>query len=644
MAGADEAVVIKLRAEIDDVKKSMDKLNKTIAKSTKKMSGDFKALGGDILKNFATAFSIKALGQGIKNLSEMAAKAEGVKDSFDLMVESAGKTADVFRGELRAASRGTISDLQLMTKTNQALILLGKESVGEIPKLIEIARASAKATGESVDFLFDSIVLGLGRQSKMILDNLGIMVSVEKANQEYAKSLDITASELTDAQKKQAFFNATMKAGEKIIADVGDSTNLATDAQSRMNASIENASLELGKKLLPRWQRFVTLIGRSVSEGGALITWIDNIIKAVEDFGVSAGAAFAKVVNAIKFAVRQARAFKIFLSELMDGPAKAMENFLRRSKQSQIQFETEGAAIQKSFAEEIREIWRKTEEDKTKSTKKGVKDRHDALVEGLEGVKKVGKSEVEFFREQARVTVAMLDALTTKMSESAEIFVQKAGESNELFAQRVKDAQTLTQERAKATFDAIKQFSTEVTEVFAENFAIWTQGMIEGTMTVAQAFERLAKSMLKFLLEAIGKGLIQQAAAKVAEAIAAGLGIFTSAAAPGLFAAAAKLAAVGGIILGAASAIKLGEGGLVTRATSAVIGEKGPELVIPLDKLKGFTGGINLAGSTFAMNFPNVRREEDLRGGRFAKTGARQLAEGLQGLDQRSGVKLGRRG
>lgn len=637
----EEAVVIKLRAEIKDVKKSLDQLNKKITKSTKKMSSDFKAVGGDIIKNLATALSIKTLGQGIKNLSEMAAKAEGVSDSFELMVESAGLTADVFKKELRDASRGTISDLKLMTKTNQAMILLGKESVGEIPKLIEIARASAKATGESVDFLFDSIVLGLGRSSKMILDNLGIVFSAEKANEKYAKSLDITAAELTDAQKKQAFFNATMKAGEKIIADVGDATNLATDAQGRMNASIENASLKLGKVFLPRWQRFVTLIGDTVNEGGFLIEWVDKYIKVIETAGVIAGAAFFAVVNAIKFATRNVKAFALAVKEaITKGPEEALRNFMRRTQQAQIQFDAEITAAQQGTADEIRKIWKKTEEDKTKSTKKGVRERVEAAIAGLEGVKKVGKSEVEFFREQARVTVGMLEALTTQLSETAEVFVQKAGESNEIFAQRVKEAQEVTKAKAKNTFDAIQEFATGVTAVFAENFAIWAEGMIEGTVTVAQAFERLAKSMLKFLMEAIGKGLIQQAAGKVAEAIAAGLGIVTAGAAPGLFAAAAKLAAVGGIILGAASAIKLGEGGLVTGPTNAVVGEKGPELVIPLDKLQGFSGGVDLRGATFVLSFPGVTREQDLRTGRFAQTAARQFAESIQGHNQRRGNKV----
>ena len=641
---AEEAVVIKLRAEIKDVKKSLDALNKKITKSTKKMSSDFKAVGKDIFKNIATALSIKTLGQGIKNLSEMAAKAEGVSDSFDRMVESTGATADVFKKELREASRGTISDLQLMTKTNQAMILLGKESVKDIPKLIKIARASAKATGESVEFLFDSIVLGLGRSSKMILDNLGIVFSAEKANEKFALSLGTTAAKLTEAQKKQAFFNATMKAGDKIIDQVGDATDLAGDAQARMNATLENNSLELGKVLLPRWQRFVTLIGDTVNAGSFLIEWVDVAIKAVETLGVQAGAVFFAIISAIRFAVSSVKAFAIAIKEaITKGPEEAMANFLRRSKQAGDLFAIEQKNINKDLADEILKIWDDTEKDKTKSTKSGVRERTEAAIEAANRLKQIGKSEIDFFKEKARVTVTTMQALTTRLSAITEEFVQKAGETNDEFVQRVKDQQALVKEKAQSTFDAIQEFATGASNVFAENFSLWTQQMIDGTFDIGKAFERLAKSMLKFLLQAIGKGLIQQGAAKLAEAIAASLGIVTAVAAPGLFAGAAKLTAVGGVILGLASAIKLARGGLVTGPTNAIVGEAGPELVIPLDKLKGFTGGLDLRGASFAFSFPGITREQDLNSGRFAQTAARQFAQSIQGHDQRTGVKAARR-
>lgn len=639
---AEEAVVIKLRAEIKDVKKSLDALNKKISKSTKKMSDDFKSVGKDIVKNFAAALSIKTLGQGIKNLSEMAAKADGVSDSFERMVESAGLSADVFKNELREASRGTISDLELMTKTNQAMILLGKESVKDIPKLIKIARASAKATGENVNFLFDSIVLGLGRSSKMILDNLGIVFSAEKANEKFALSIGTTASKLTEAQKKQAFFNATMKAGDKIMSQVGDATDLAGDAQARMTASIENAGLELGKVFLPRWQKFVTLIGKAATASGGLITIIENLIRLGETVGTVLANIFISAVNAITLAISTLGAFFKALANGWKNPKKAFEGFLKDSKGSWDQFRRDEKGREDAFMDEIENIWEDTEDKKTDSTKKGIRKRVEAAIKASRAVKSLLKSEVDFFRDKASVTVTMFDAMTTRLNQNVETLRQKAEETNEEFTERVKAQSDLVKAKAEATFNAIQAFAVGATTAFSSTFALWTEQIIDGTFQAELAFQRMAKGMLKFILEALGQSLIQKGAAKVAEAIAASLGIFTGVAAPGLFAAGAKLSAVGGVILGLSRSIKLAKGGLVTGPTLATVGEAGPELVIPLDKLNAFGGGINLSGSSFGFVFPNVRREEDLRGGRFAKTAARELAEGLQKLNQRSGIKVRR--
>ncbi|KKM97646.1 hypothetical protein LCGC14_1166040 [marine sediment metagenome] len=53
---------------------------------------------------------------------------------------------------------------------------------------------------------------------------------------------------------------------------------------------------------------------------------------------------------------------------------------------------------------------------------------------------------------------------------------------------------------------------------------------------------------------------------------------------------------------------KLAGGGIVTRPTLAVVGEKGPEAIIPLNQARGFGGNI-----TININNPIVREERDLK-------------------------------
>ena len=112
-------------------------------------------------------------------------------------------------------------------------------------KLMEIARAASKATGDTITKSFEDITIGIGRQSRMILDNLGIIVKVDDANKKYAKTLGISASALTDTQKKQAFLNATMLAGQKIIDGVGNTAEDSADKIAQMKVEIIEATNEL---------------------------------------------------------------------------------------------------------------------------------------------------------------------------------------------------------------------------------------------------------------------------------------------------------------------------------------------------------------------------------------------------------------
>jgi hypothetical protein len=91
---------------------------------------------------------------------------------------------------LRASTNGLISDLDLMKRATSA----GNFGIGvkELGTLLEFAKRRAQETGQSVDYLAESIVMGIGRKSPLILDNLGITaaqlrsklngVSVEMAN------------------------------------------------------------------------------------------------------------------------------------------------------------------------------------------------------------------------------------------------------------------------------------------------------------------------------------------------------------------------------------------------------------------------------------------------------------------------------
>ena len=131
------------------------------------------------------AISFVSLQTGMKavEMAKMAAQSETVRKSFNNLA----KEPDKMLQAMKKATAGTISEMELMQKFNEAA-LLGLP-LDRFDEMLEIARGAAQATGQSMDFMLQSVVVALGRQSKLMLDNLGILIDTESANNTYAQSL-----------------------------------------------------------------------------------------------------------------------------------------------------------------------------------------------------------------------------------------------------------------------------------------------------------------------------------------------------------------------------------------------------------------------------------------------------------------------
>ena len=70
---------------------------------------------------------------------------------------------------------------------------------------------------------FDRLVRGAAKLEPEILDELGIMVRLDDAVRDYATELGKVPSQLTSFEKRQAFLNATIKAGEAQFKELQDS-------------------------------------------------------------------------------------------------------------------------------------------------------------------------------------------------------------------------------------------------------------------------------------------------------------------------------------------------------------------------------------------------------------------------------------
>lgn len=160
----------------------------------------------------------------VKESVEVAIQADGVLHAFEKL-----DRPDLL-ANLRTVTKGALSDLELMKATVKAKDF--RIPVDDMGKYLAFAQLKAQQTGQSVEYMTDSIVTGLGRKSLLILDNLGL--SAAEINEEVAKTGDFMkgVSNIIDRQLTQS---------ELYVS--------ASDKAAQADARLENAKLKLGRRL-----------------------------------------------------------------------------------------------------------------------------------------------------------------------------------------------------------------------------------------------------------------------------------------------------------------------------------------------------------------------------------------------------------
>ena len=161
---------------------------------------------------------------------------------------------------LRKATRGLVSDLELMKVTVQA----GNFGIPieQMGKLLEFATKRAAETGQSVDYLVESIVKGIGRKSPLILDNLGISA----------------------VRLKEKFGGVAIEA--QSIADVAQAVgDIAAEEMGKMGTAVDTAADKM-VRLTTTWENFKAKFGEAIAPAASgLLEGITNMLKAGETMG-----------------------------------------------------------------------------------------------------------------------------------------------------------------------------------------------------------------------------------------------------------------------------------------------------------------------------------------------------------------------
>ncbi len=190
--------------------------------------------------------TIRNIGTGIRDVLASGAEFAPVHASFQELSAAAGG-ADLVLSTLRASTQGLVSDMDLMLASNKAINLglpATAESMGE---LSETAILLGRSMGVTATQAVDDLITGLGRMSPQILDNLGLTVSAAQANEVYAAQLGISAAALTEADRKQAFYNEALRAAGLATANLTDQQLTLSERWQQGRVFLENLTARVGE-------------------------------------------------------------------------------------------------------------------------------------------------------------------------------------------------------------------------------------------------------------------------------------------------------------------------------------------------------------------------------------------------------------
>lgn len=226
--------------------------------------------------------------QYVSDFTDKASNTKEAGDAMDRLAKNLNLNSKDILSGLQNASKWTVANYDLILAANKAMSLGVAKNTNDFTTLMEIARTKAKNMGITTTQAYNDIVTGLGRWSAMILDNLGIVVNSTEANEEYAKSIGKTVSQLTDAEKKQALINKVVADGRKEMQAMGDIELTTAEKKAKLTAQIENMKDRIGSALIPIVQKLmdyitpiIEKITRRVEENPRLAEWIIMVVGAI---------------------------------------------------------------------------------------------------------------------------------------------------------------------------------------------------------------------------------------------------------------------------------------------------------------------------------------------------------------------------
>lgn len=251
---AENDIEIKIRVDAQGAITILDQTGKAISQVG--TASDKAALG--LSKAQAKILTFNQAAQGFQVVKRLITEAYEV---FDKLIQAGDKLDDLTTGfnalggtagqlnKLRDASRGLISDTDLLTIANKALLSDIPNIASNLDELTGATMALAKATGQDEKQALDSMITSLQTGNDRAIKAMIGKVDLKKAEEDYAKSLGVTAKQLTEEGKLYADRLAIQQKLIEKAKELPPLNDSAADSLNKVKIAVEGLITQIGSDL-----------------------------------------------------------------------------------------------------------------------------------------------------------------------------------------------------------------------------------------------------------------------------------------------------------------------------------------------------------------------------------------------------------
>lgn len=197
------------------------------------------------------AFAVAKLAERAIEIADTAAATVALREGFSTLAARSQVDSQLLLRSLKEASKGTVSEYDLMKEANEAWYLGISQNTEQYTDLIKMAEVKSKDLGISTLEYWQRLNTAIASGYPIGLQNLGIVIDNERAYQDWGATIGVAADELTRQEQIQARVNAIIADGEMTLRRWETAEKDATTVTQEFHAATADLRAEYEERLLP---------------------------------------------------------------------------------------------------------------------------------------------------------------------------------------------------------------------------------------------------------------------------------------------------------------------------------------------------------------------------------------------------------